>query len=168
MGTAILFQTARVVPPNAGAFATELLSIFTAIIGGWSYPLIAVTAIAVMWSTVVALLDVVPRVTARLIDRLARREKRVVTSYTRLLIAQVVGVTLIMLLLLQSFSTFINFATSTAFITAPALAYYNYRAVKSADVMPQYEPSRALLIWHWAGFAALSAFALAFVIERLT
>ena len=40
MGTAILFQVDRVVPANAGAFATELMSIFTSIIGEWSYPVI--------------------------------------------------------------------------------------------------------------------------------
>ncbi len=168
MGTAILFQTERVVPASAGAFATELLSVFTTIIGEWSYPVIAITAIAVMWSTVVALLDIVPRVTARLIDRLAGREEREVTSYTTLLVVQVAGVTLIMLLLLQSFAAFINFATSTAFITAPALAYYNYRALRSEAVTSQYAPSGTLLVWHWVGFAALSAFALAFLVERIT
>ncbi len=168
MGTAILFQTDRVVPASAGGFATELLAVFTSIIGEWSYPLIAVTAVAVMWSTVVALLDVVPRVTARLIDRLVRKEERAATPYTALLIVQVAGVTLIMLLLLQSFAAFINFATSTAFITAPALAYYNYRALQSESVADRYKPSATLLVWHWVGFAALSAFALAFIVERLT
>ncbi len=167
MGTAILFQTDRDIPANAGAFATELLSVFTAIIGKWSYPLIAMAAIAVMLSTVAALLDVVPRVTASLVDRMKGRPGRK-TSYTALLLVQVAGVTLIMLLLLGSFSAFINFATSTAFITAPALAYYNYRAVTSAEVAPHYKPTSSLLVWHWAGFAALSAFALAFFIERLT
>ena len=73
-----------------------------------------------------------------------------------------------MLLLLQSFGAFINFATSTAFITAPALAYYNYRAVKSRAVATQYVPSNTLLLWHWIGFAALCAFALAFVVDRLS
>ena len=168
MGTAILFQTDRVTPANAGAFATELLSIFTALIGIWSYPLIALAAIAVMWSTVFALLDVVPRVTARLVDCMTGRADEAATKYGSLLAAQVVGVTLINLLLLSNFAAFINFATSTAFITAPALAYYNYRAVTSANVAPYYKPSSSLLVWHWIGFAALSAFAIAFLIERFT
>jgi hypothetical protein len=72
-----------------------------------------------------------------------------------------------MLLLLSNFGTFIDFATSAGFITAPALAYYNYRAVTSAEVASQYRPSGALIIWHWAGFAALAVFAIAFVIVRL-
>ncbi|RLA32479.1 MAG: hypothetical protein DRR15_11675, partial [Gammaproteobacteria bacterium] len=66
MGTAVLFQTDRVVPANAGAFATELLSIFTTVIGNWSYPIIAAAALAVMWSTQIALLDALPRVSERL------------------------------------------------------------------------------------------------------
>jgi Mn2+/Fe2+ NRAMP family transporter len=168
MGTAILFQTDRVVPTSAGAFATELLSIFTALIGGWSYPLIALTAIAVMWSTVLALMNVVPRVTARLVDFVMDRAEMKTTRYSTLLMVQLIGVTLIMLLLLQSFAAFIDFATSTAFITAPALAYYNYRAVASTDVVPHYRPAGALLVWHWIGFTALSVFAIAFLVERFS
>ena len=168
MGTAILFQTDRVIPVSAGAFATELMSIFTAIIGQWSYPLIAAAAIAVMWSTVISLLDALPRVMSRLIDCMLGRAEQATAKYTSLLAVQVAGVTLIMLLLLHSFGTFIDFATSAAFITAPALAYYNYRAVTSADVAAHYKPTSALLIWHWIGFAALAVLAIAFITERLT
>ena len=168
MGTAILFQTDRVIPANAGAFATELLSLFTAIIGEWSYPLIALAAIAVMWSTVFALMDALPRVTARLVDCMTGRIEIAATKYTTLLLVQFIGVTLIMLLLLHSFGTFIDFATSAGFITAPALAYYNYRAVMSAELEAHYKPTSSLLVWHWIGFAALAVFAIAFIAERLT
>lgn len=168
MGTAILFETDRAIPASAGAFATELLSIFTAIIGKWSYPLIAMAAVAVMWSTVIALMDVVPRVTARLIDHMTGRSEHAATKYKTLLLVQLFGVILIMLLLLQSFSAFIDFATSTAFITAPALAYYNHRAVTSAEVARHYSPTNSLLVWHWISVAALSAFAVAFFVDRLT
>jgi Mn2+/Fe2+ NRAMP family transporter len=168
MGTAILFQVERQVPTNAGAFATELMSIFTSIIGQWSYPVIAAAAIAVMWSTVLALMDVLPRVTSRLVDCMTGRAEQATTKYTTLLGVQVAGVILIMLLLLRSFGTFIDFATSAGFITAPALAYYNYRAVRSAEVAERYNPSGALIVWHWAGFAAMTAFAIAFVAARIT
>ena len=168
MGTAILFQVDREVPASAGAFATELISIFTSIIGEWSYPLIAAAAIAVMWSTVLALMDVLPRVTSRLVDCMTGRADQATTKYTTLLAVQVGGVTLILLLLLSSFGAFINFATSAGFITAPALAYYNYKALKSAAVASQYKPSTGLVVWHWAGFAALAAFAVAFVVARVT
>jgi len=168
MGTAILFQVEREVPASAGAFATELISIFTSIIGKWSYPVIAAAAIAVMWSTVLALMDVIPRVTSRLVDCMTGHAEKAKTRYTTMLGVQVAGVALILLLLLHSFGTFINFATSAGFITAPAIAYYNYRAIQSPEVAGRYNPSRALVVWHWVGFATMIAFAIAFVAARVT
>lgn len=167
MGTAMLFQTDRAVPASAGAFATELLSLFTAIIGSWSYPVIALAAIAVMWSTVLALMDVLPRVTARLADCLRGHADEPRTRYGAMLAVQATGVTLILLLLLGSFNTFIDFATSAGFITAPALAYYNYRALMQASAATGYRPSRWLVGWHWAGFVALAVFAVAFLAARV-
>jgi Mn2+/Fe2+ NRAMP family transporter len=168
MGAAILFQTDRVAPASAGAFAAELLSIFTTVVGDWSYPLIAAAAIAVMWSGVFALMDAIPRVTARIVDHMSGRGDEAPSRYSFFLGVQFAGVTFILLFLMGSFGTFIAFATSAGFITAPAIAYYNYRAVKSAEVAAHYVPSQGLLVWHWIGFTALAIFAVAFLIERLT
>ena len=168
MGAAILFQTDRVAPASAGAFATELLSIFTTVVGDWSYIVIAIAAIAVMWSGVFALMDAIPRVTARIVDHMTGRGEETPSRYSLFLGIQFAGVTLILLFLMGSFGTFIAFATSAGFITAPALAYYNYRAVTSKEVSQHYVPSRGLLIWHWVSFAALAAFAMAFIVERVT
>lgn len=167
MGTAILFQTDRAVPASAGAFATELLSIFTTIIGDWSYPVIALAAVAVMWSTVLALMDAVPRVTSRLVDCMRGHEDSPQTRYAAVLTIQVTGVILILLMLLGSFNAFIDFATSAGFITAPALAYYNYRALTKAGETTGYRPTALLVAWHWTGFVVLAGFALAFFVARI-
>ena len=152
MGASILFQTYREAPASAGAFATELLALFTTVVGEWSYPMIAIAAIAVMWSGVFALMDALPRVTARLVDHARGREDSP-SPYWLWLGVQFTGVVLILLFLMGSFGTFVGFATSAGFITAPALAYYNYRAVTSEAVAQYYVPSKALLAWHWIGFA---------------
>ena len=167
MGTAILFQTDRAVPASAGAFATELLGIFTSIIGNWSYPVIAIAAIAVMWSTVLALMDVLPRVTSRLLDCMTGRRETAHVPYARMMAVQVAGVTLIMLLLLSTFATFIDFATSAGFITAPAIAWYNYRAVRSVETEGGYAPGRGIVALHWLGLAAMGLFAIAFFVARI-
>lgn len=166
MGTAMLFETGRTAPASAGAFATELLSIFTAVVGDWSYPLIAAAAIAVMWSGVFALMDAVPRVISRVIDHMTNRGDDAPSRYSLLLVLQVAGVIVIMLFFMSNFGTFVAFATGTGFITAPALAYYNYKAITSQEVASQYVPSRKLLLWHWLGFAALAIFAVAFVLQQ--
>lgn len=168
MGTAVLFQTDRVVPANAGAFATELLSIFTTVIGNWSYPIIAAAAIAVMWSTQIALLDALPRVSARLFGVMTGRSADKPGLYTQFLILQVVGVSIILLFLMSGFGTFINFATSTGFIAGPAIAYYNYRAVTSSEVSAEFRPNQTLIIWSWLSIISLTAFAVVYIYLRVT
>jgi len=168
MGTAVLFQTDRVVPANAGAFATELLSIFTTVIGNWSYPIIAAAAIAVMWSTQIALLDALPRVSERLFGVMTGRSDDKPTLYTQFLILQVVGVSIILLFLMSGFGTFINFATSTGFIAGPAIAYYNYRAVTSSEVSAEFRPNQTLIIWSWLSIISLTAFAVVYIYLRVT
>ncbi len=163
MGTAVLFDTDRVVPATAAGFASELFGIFTTVIGEWVYPLIATAGIAVIWSTQIALMDACPRVTDRLFDVIAGRPADAPSRYTRFLIAQVIGVTIMLLFLMQNFTTFLYFATSTGFIASPAIAYYNYRAVTRPDIPPQYRPSAPMIVYSWIGIVFLSAFAAAFL-----
>lgn len=167
MGTAVLFATDRVAPANAGAFAAELLSIFTKVFGNWMYPVIAAAALAVMWSTLVALMDAVPRVTDRLIGYAAHRAESEGDRYTLFLGVQVVGVTIILLFLMGGFGAFIDFATSMGFLAAPAIAYYNYRAVTAADFPAEYRPDARLVAWSWVSVVSLSAFAISYFVMRI-
>jgi Mn2+/Fe2+ NRAMP family transporter len=166
LGTAVLFQTDRVVPASAGAFASELLSIFTTVIGNWSYPLIATAAVAVMWSTLLALLDALPRVSDQLVGLCTSRAPDAPSRYTAFLALQVLGVTLLLLFLMRGFTSYIDFATGAGFVAAPALAYYNYRTLQSGDVAAEYRPSRVLVIWNWISVAVLAVFAIAFFVLR--
>lgn len=167
MGTAVLFQTDRVVPASAGAFASELLSIFTTVIGGWSYPLIATAAIAVMWSTLLALLDALPRVSDELVGLMTARTPDASGRYSAFLALQVLGVTLLLLFLMRGFTTYIDFATGAGFVAAPAIAYYNYRTLLASDVADEFRPSRGLVIWNWVSVAVLAVCAASFFALRL-
>lgn len=163
MGTAVLFDTGRVVPATAAGFASELFGIFTTVIGDWVYPVIATAGIAVIWSTQIALMDACPRVTDRLFGAIAGRPPDAPDRYTRFLIAQVVGVTIMLLFLMQNFTAFLYFATSTGFIASPAIAYYNYRAITQPDIPPEFRPEPVMVVWSWIGIIVLSAFAAAFL-----
>jgi Mn2+/Fe2+ NRAMP family transporter len=168
LGTAVLYQTDRVVPASAGAFASELLSIFTTVIGGWSYPLIATAAVAVMWSTLLALLDALPRVSDQLVGLLTARAPDAAGRYTAFLALQVLGVTLLLLFLMRGFTSYIDFATGAGFVAAPALAYYNYRTMLASDIPAEFRPSRGLVIWNWISVVVLAVFAIAFFALRIS
>ena len=163
MGTAVLFETGRQVPATAAGFATELFGVFTTVIGTWSYPIIASAGIAVIWSSQIALMDALPRVTDRLVGILAGRPADAPSRFKLFLAVQVVGVSIMLLFLMSNFRSFIFFATSMGLIAGPAIAYYNYRAISSSDVAVEFRPSRALVTWNWAGIIILTAFAVAFL-----
>ncbi|MGI9262705.1 MAG: NRAMP family divalent metal transporter [Woeseiaceae bacterium] len=163
MGTAVLFETGREIPNSAGGFATELLGIFTSVIGQWVYPVIAVAGIAVIWSTQIALMDALPRVTGRLFCILKGRPDDTEAHYGKFQLLQVVGVTIMLLFLMSNFTTFIYFATSMGFVASPAIAYYNYRAITSDEIPAEFKPKKAMVFWSWAGILCLTAFAVAFL-----
>ena len=163
MGTATLFETGREVPQNASAFATELFGIFNQVIGDFMYPVIATTSLAVMWSTQIALMDAMPRVMNRLTGAMLHRPDDAPSRYTWWLILQVVGVSIMVLFLMGSFTTFIVFATSMGFIAAPAIAYYNGKAIMSDDVPAELKPGSGLVWWNRIATVIMAAFALAFI-----
>jgi Mn2+/Fe2+ NRAMP family transporter len=167
MGTAVLFETERVAPTSAGAFATELLSIFTTVFGQWMYPIIAAAALAVMWSTLVALMDAVPRVSDSLVGLWTNRAESAGERYTLFLAIQVVGVTAILLFLLGGFGAFIDFATSMGFLAAPAIAYYNYRAITSDGIAAEFRPDTKLTVWSWVSVVSLTGFAVSYFVLRI-
>ena len=166
MGTAVLFETDRIAPQNPGAFATELLSVFTTVFGNWMYPIISVAALAVMWSTLVALMDAVPRVVDRLFSYANRRPDETPDRYTMFLAVQVIGVTAIVLFLMGGFVAFLDFATSMGFLAAPAIAYYNYRTVTSSEIAAEFRPDAKLVAWSWISVVSLAGFAISYFVFR--
>lgn len=168
MGAAILFDTDRETAENAGAFAAQLISIFTTVLGGWIYPVIAITAIAVMWSTLITLMDAVPRFFGRLFCIISGQGIDGPVHYTRYLVAQVIGVAIILLFMMRNFGTFIDFATGTGFVAAPAIAYYNYRALFADEVPGQYRPNATLTAWSWISVVSMAMFAAGFFWLRIS
>jgi len=166
MGTAVLFETDRIAPQNPGAFAAELLSIFTTVFGSWMYPIISVAALAVMWSTLVALMDAGPRVVDRLFSFANKHPDETPDRYTMFLAIQVVGVMAIVLFLMGGFVAFLDFATSMGFLAAPAIAYYNYRAVTSPEIAAEFRPNATLVVWSWISVVSLAGFAISYFVFR--
>lgn len=164
MGTAVLFQTGTTAPASSPEFAALLFSVFTDLAGEWMYPLIAAAGIVVIWSTLFAIMDAVPRLCDRLYHEIRGDDESAPSLYRVFLVILVIGVALVVTVFLGDFTTFINFSAGTGFLVAPAFAWFNYRAIRLPDVAGQYEPGRWMLIWHWVAFAAFLVFAALFFI----
>ena len=78
MGTALLFGRDRTLAASSAGFAAELIDLFSTAVGSWIRPIIGIAALAVMFSTVLAVIDGFPRVYANVTRRLlgsARRQR---------------------------------------------------------------------------------------------
>jgi len=168
MGTALMFNTNVTLAPGATGFAAQLIDMFAQALGTWARIVIAIAALAVMLSSVLALLDGCPRTLARVIQewrtgQFNARADTMTRLYTILLITQVIGGSLILILFLKSFTGFIDFATSVAFLAAPFLAYFNHRAMISNEIPIELQPGGFMRAWSVLGIIVLAVCAAAYV-----
>ena len=166
MGTAIIYAGGAAASPDAAGFAAQLTSMFTDVTGLWAYPVIAVTSFAVLISTVLSLMDACPRAAAIIAeDYLGRRAPGLVRhGYTGFVILQTAGATLLILMLLRSFQTFLDLATSVAFLSAPVIAFLNHRAMTSREVPAAALPGPLMRAWSLGGIGFLTAFAILYAL----
>ena len=168
MGTVMMFK-ADVSPANSPTgFAAQLIDMFAHALGNWARIIISIAALAVMLSSVLALLDGCPRTVARVIQEWRTGEYNASAGtmsrlYAILLIIQVVGGSLILLLFLKSFTGFIDFSTSVAFLAAPFLAYFNHRAMTAAEVPAELQPGPLMRAWSVLGIILLAVCTVAYV-----
>lgn len=138
---------------SAVSFAAILMSLFSKSYGNWAIPIVGGAAIVVMFSTMLTLFDGAPRVMRQLFGFSATNKK----AFLVFLILQAIGVISIVYFFGSSFSTFINFATSAAFATAPFIAIYNYRAIMNDDIPDEAKPRSYLRIWNFVSAGVLFA-----------
>jgi len=172
LGTVFLFSAGIPASGAPAGFAAQLMAFFTGTIGNWAYPIIASAAIAVMFSTLLTLVDGCPRSYTTLIRRLKREsgdgdDATSATRYSWLVITQVAGVSLVLVTFFRNFSAFIDFATSTGFIAAPFIAYFNHRAIFSEAVPRVHRPGRAMYLGSCLCIAAMAVIACGYLVFSL-
>ena len=168
LGTYVMYINGVVVERDGALFAAQLISLFTSTIGSWIYPVIAIAAITVMYSTLLTLVDLLPRSSAAaLVEICSTPEEETPETFSRFYLI-FIGVELllvlgVLLLLLDSFGTFIALVTSMGFVVAPVFSWLNHKAMFSSLVKPQDRPAEYLRWWSISTIFILTIVALMFV-----
>ena len=167
MGTALLLGQRVELAASSAGFAGQLVTLFAAAVGGWVRPVIGVAALAVMFSTVIAVVDAFPRVYATIVRRLfpgatSRLDEE--RLYLAFMGAQALAALALLLYLLASFGVFIDFATTAGFVIAPVIAFLNHRVIGSAPAAVR--PPAWLKLWSACGVATLGAASLLYLYFR--
>jgi len=174
LGTVVMHQP-DIAPAKGGVgMARQILSLFTESLGAWSLPVVGASALAVMFSTTLTVLDAFPRVLVVLVDRLRGPEEagesaRDVSKNRGYWIGWgvlVAGSIVLIEFFLKSLTQMVDLATTLSFVTTPVLAWFNHRAMHSDDVAEAYRPSAAMTQFSRVCLLALTGFTLFYLWHR--
>jgi len=165
LGAEVMFGSGESFAASGAEFSQQLISLYTSTLGNWAYLFITACAFSTMFSTTFTVTDTYPRVCCELMnlnepEDSARRSNR---RYRTLL----VGISIVSLALLflmgDRFRLLIDIATTLSFLTAPVLAYINYRLIFYSDVDPEFHPPAWLHYLAIGGLLFLTGFALFYI-----
>lgn len=168
LGAIIMSGSAEELSSKGVVFSGQLIRMYTSSIGAWAYPVIAISAIATMFSTTMALLDAYPRVLAPITTYYFRsQEKHENSIYWIWFIITISGALILMGYLSNTMAIMVDLATTLSFITAPIVALLNFKAVTGKDFPDKYKPGKGMRIYSWIGIITLTIFSLFYIVYVL-
>lgn len=166
LGTSMMHQSGEHFPSSAPAFIAQVIKLYSTSIGEWCVPLIGVCTFAVLFSTVITVIDGFPRALMNSAERLKSdetpwQEKHLQKGrlYLIFMIVGCVGAYLLILFWTASFKMFIDFSTTASFVYAPVVAYLNHRAMHNSEVPLDMQPKGFIHKLSLSGIVILTLFA---------
>ncbi len=168
LGALVMYGTGTGFPASGVAFANQLILLYTQSIGQWAYSIIALAALATMFSTTLTVMDAYPRVLTPTMELLFPAQSLSTRYWNIIWTAVLIGGTMLVLLYFTGqMRVLVDVATTLSFLTAPVLGYLNLKVVSSPAMPDTNKPGKFLRILSWVGILCLSAFAAAFLIWKL-
>lgn len=166
LGALVMYGSGEEYASSGTVFAGQLISLYTESLGDWTYLVIIICAFSTMFSTTLTVTDAYPRVTRRMLEVVLPNtfeNKDSLPLYRGLLVLISLCSLGVLYFLGDSFTLMVDLATTLSFLTAPVLAYLNYRLV-TADHMPENCTPKPWLKWlSWSGIVFLTGFALLYL-----
>ncbi len=156
LGALVMYHSGESFSSNGGAFAKQLIDMYTSSLGDWAFYIIGIAALTTMFSTTLTTLDASPRAMAKTTELLTGRSQK--RGYAIWMLVLISGTVCILFFLTSEMGTLVEIATILSFLTAPFFAIANYLAMNSDEVAPDDRPGLALKIASWIGIFLLVAF----------
>lgn len=167
LGALVMYGSGIPFAAGGAAFAGQLLDMYQQALGDWAFPIVAIAAIATMFSTTLTVLDAFPRSISASLEllfpnRIQQRNHHV--TYLISLVILIAGTLFILFFYLTSMREMVKIATVISFVAAPIIAILNMQAVFSRHMPDQYRPGKLMWIWCWFGVVALSACSIFYIL----
>ena len=170
LGALVLYGSGEELSSNGVVFAGQLISVFTSSIGNWSYYIIAIAAITVMFSTTLTCLDAYPRVmkplTEEFFPKLKMKKSKFDFHGWFWIVVVAAGALVLIVYLKNSMRFMVDMATTLSFVTAPLLAFLNYRVVTDKHMPAEGRPKLWLRVYAYVGMGFLGGFMVFYLVWR--
>ena len=170
LGALVMHGTGEEFSPNGTVFSEQLINLYSKSIGKWAYPVIAIAALATMFSTTLTCLDAYPRVlkpiTEMIFPGLKNNHKNNNWISWVWIIILVIGTLILIGYLTSSMRFMVDLATTLSFVTAPVLAFMNYKVVTDKHMPSEAKPKLWLKIYAWLGMIFLSGFTIFYIVWK--
>jgi Mn2+/Fe2+ NRAMP family transporter len=166
LGALVMFGSGEEYASSGAVFASQLISLYTESLGDWSYTVIIIAAFTTMFSTTLTVTDAYPRVSRRMLEVLIPdtfTNTDSIGNYRILLVVISIFSLGVLYFLGDSFTLMVDLATTLSFLTAPILAYLNYRLVTAHHMPDNCRPKPWLKWLSWSGITFLTVFALVYL-----
>lgn len=169
MGTAVMYNADMEFSRNGPKFIEQLIGIYSDILGNWSVPIVGACICSALFSTLIILVDGYPRSLMVTFARLTtdespweERPKEQYKIHKIIMIAGAGGSMFLIYQFSQSFSTFIDFVTTSAFVMTPVVAILNHFVMNSDAVPVQHRPAGYMKFMSIFGIIILTFLAFTF------
>ena len=156
LGTLVMYGTGIGFSSSGGAFAQQLIALYTSSLGNGAYWIIGVAAFTTMFSTTLTTLDASPRAMAKTAQIL--QLPIVMSSYLFWILVLVIGTCAVFFFLLSNMGALVQLATIFSFITAPFYGLINFLLVSGRHMPENYRPNGLMRVWSIAGLVFLTGF----------
>jgi len=171
LGAWVMHGTGVSLAPEGGAFAKQLIHLFTANLGSWSAPLIAVAAFTTMFSTTLTCLDGYPRSAAASIQILRGQSGAAVYNQRQQQLWMLLHFAMAAAVLLWwsgSLGSLVTTAMWVSFVTTPLLAWMNLQVMQGSLVAPHERFGPTMLLISRIGLLFLSLFVVLFAVSLVS
>ncbi|MDT0688153.1 Nramp family divalent metal transporter [Salegentibacter sp. F188] len=166
LGVLVMFGSGTSFSSNSVEFATQLIDLYGKTLGDWSKPIISVAAFVTMLSTVLTVTDAYPRVISELKNPekdLPQEKKEKWKIYQVSIFAIPVLSLCILFFLSGSFTILVDFAAGLSFLSAPFLAWFNYKLVTGNQMPKKHRPGNSYMTFSLICFGFLVIFNLVYI-----
>ena len=164
LGANVFYGSGEEFAPSATKFVNQLVQLYASL-GDWSKNIILLTAFTTMFSTTLTCLDAFPKVLRKSFSIISSRKNEQKNYETKFLFFVICGTLVTIFYIGERMKYLVDLATILSFMTAPFLAYLNYKLIFNPNFPERYKPNLYLKMLSIAGLCFLGVFLVIFVLN---